>query len=151
MTEEELRADMDYCLREGLKDLTLAHSRRLDDEEKVRFAAIEAKRSSREKARQERIERLKGILGRNPTRWTVSIDGKLVVLGKKSAVLIPCPGCGKSLDEVLDRLGDCMEHTFSKFWSEDFSNGDGRPSTHISEVSCRCGKRSLFRIITVPY
>jgi hypothetical protein len=145
------KLDLAWMVAHGTKSIDEAHTARLLAEETARLAAIEAKRLSRERAQQERIERLKGILGRNPSRWTVSIDGNLVVLGKKSAVLIPCPGCGKSLDEVLGRMGDCMEHTFSKFWSEDFSNGDGRPSTHNSEVSCRCGKRSLFRIITVPY
>lgn len=36
----ELRANMTYALKEGLKGLTVAHQRRLDDEEKARRVRV---------------------------------------------------------------------------------------------------------------
>ena len=147
--EDGERKDVEWALAHGCVDLKLAHAARLKAEAEAAEAAQEARRAKVEKERRERHERLRAILARNPTRWAVSIEGKLVVADKKG-VHLECPKCGVELSQILDDLTLAMEQCYPQFWKSNFSSG-GRPSTIASDATCACGKRSRFWVITVPY
>jgi len=148
--DDEEKLDVGWLVKYKLEDMDTAHTQRLAALATANAAALEARRAKVEKERRERHERLRAILARNPTRWAVSIEGKLVVADKKG-VHLECPKCGVELSQILDDLSLAMEQCYEKFWVSDFRSGNRRPSAIASDATCACGKKSPFRIVTVPY
>jgi len=148
MTEDssvlELKADMNYCLREGLKDLAVAHQRRLAEEEKARLATQEATRRAQEAARVARETHFKKILMDHTDRFLVSIDHKLV---KPRAGLVYHCTHGEAKQIPID-LMDLTDTIFPKARIDNFSETFIRPPIMVDRtLGCGCH----YRAIVLPY
>jgi len=149
--EESERKDVEWALLHGCTDLKLAHAARLKAEETAILAAQETRRLTIEKGRWEKDARLKAILFRHQDRFVVSINGKRVPASKKE-ISFPCQKCGAELPQILESLGEAMEGTFEKLWTEDFSNGSGHARIVLSDVTCsKCKEHNHYRCIPLPF
>ena len=149
--DESERKDVEWMIARGMRDLNAAHEARVKNEAEAAEAAREVRRIKVEQGRREHDARLLAILAKHPTRWAISIDGRLVVPDKKKGVRVECPSCKTQLSEVMEKLCWVMEQTYEKFWAENFHSGNGRLNMINSDTTCACGQRVTYRVISVPY
>jgi predicted RNA-binding Zn-ribbon protein involved in translation (DUF1610 family) len=144
------KLDVGWALKHGLTDIDQAHEQRLAAEALAAEEARSAERTARQRAKQAKDARMVEILTKHPDRFAVSINGRLVVPGKKS-VELACP-CGFKPQEILDRLGEAMEYTFNGVLAENFTNHNGQARVVVSDLNCpSCGKKVLYRLIPIPW
>lgn len=149
--DENERKDIEWMVKHGTQDLNAAHEARLKVESEIAESAQETRRIVREQAKAEKEERLRGILAQHPDRFCVSINGRRILPDKKGRFSFEC-ACGTELPEILEHLGDVLEHTFAELWLDDFTNGDGRSRGYNSETTCpQCKARCLYRVLSLPY
>ncbi len=153
-----LKQDMEYALKHGLTDLTVANQKRREEDAARAKKAIEdrlAAIAAREKVQEEHVRKQ---LEDNPDRFIVSIRGKKVKPSK--GLKFYCPDCGADFSGVI--TGYMLEMARA-IWPllntpdapDPFENPPMTSRTSLFRADnpkCRgCGHQVPYKIILLPW